>query len=150
MALAMGDYMTFRNQHSQLRTHESKNQSWDIWTPRWEDVEIEAEEQVPVKVYLEEFGDVYDWILRKGLEWPDLRYLVNSKLGHDNWESFTNDFIWDGEKVNGMIYRPSPGQEIKISASWMGRSEKKMETFKQKQTTWDRISTRLQNYDDWH
>jgi hypothetical protein len=140
MVLGMMEYMAFRNQHCPKVEPKVVTQAQKTWTPRWEGIEVEEEEQVPVKVHLEEFGDTYDWILRKGMEWLDFRYLVNSKMGHDNWEAITNNVISDGVPVNGMVYKPSPGQEITVSPSWFGVGERRTAIFKEKQEAWDRIS----------
>jgi hypothetical protein len=114
------DYLAYREQHQMSLKTESDDVR-KIWTPRGDEMEIDQNEQVPAKVVIEEFGDAYDWILRKGLEWQDFRFLVNSRLGHDRWEAYMNNFWWAGEKINGSIIRPHAGQEIKVAPSWLSR-----------------------------
>jgi hypothetical protein len=78
-------------------------QAWKQWTPRRIEEDIELEEQVPVKAVFEGVGDgdIYDWVLRKGMEWDDFRFLTNSKLGHGAWEAYYNNAWWDGAVFNG-------------------------------------------------
>jgi hypothetical protein len=109
---------------------------------------IEEADQVPVKVTLctDELWDVYEWILRRDLEWVDLRFLVNSKLGHNRWEAEMAGEFWNGQdKV------PMPDQKINIFPL---RSEKAWKKFEKrlvrKQEAWDRVSAAFQGYGDWH
>jgi hypothetical protein len=129
-----------------------ENPTWKVWTPRWEDSEIEAGDQVPVKVVLEELGFTYDWVLRRDLEWQDFRFLVNFKLGHGDWEAELGGDHWCGEVlVNGRIIQPFPGQEIRVSQYWdLKTCQKREKTLKRKQEAWDRISSKLQGHDNWH
>jgi hypothetical protein len=66
-------------------TYKIEEEVWRQWTPRKIEEEYPQEEQIPVKVFLDEIKEECDWALRKGLEWEDLRFLVNAKLGHDQW-----------------------------------------------------------------
>jgi hypothetical protein len=52
-------------------------------------------------------------------------WVVNSKLGHDNWEAYFNNFWWNGERVNGCLTKPINGQEIRVAPSW--RPSEKLE-----------------------
>jgi hypothetical protein len=91
-----------------------KTTAWEPWTPRKEEMEENPETQTPVIVTIEESGYTYQWNLRKGMEWADFKFLVNSKIGREDWEAHTNKFIWDGEQCNGRVTKPSKGQRITV------------------------------------
>jgi hypothetical protein len=86
--LGMIEYMKYRNEYQITLPALGIGKGRNKWSPRWEDMEIKEEDQIPVRVFMfmEEVSDVFDWTLRRDLEWSDLRFLVNSKLGHDQWK----------------------------------------------------------------
>jgi hypothetical protein len=92
-----------------------KGQKWLPWTPRPEDDDgIPIADQIQVRVQIRETGELLKWILRKDREWPDFKYLVNSRLGHDEWDAWLGNHQWTGESFNGRIIKPKPGQEIQV------------------------------------
>jgi hypothetical protein len=83
------------------------------------------------------------------MESADFRFLVISKIGHDNWEAYTNNYWWDCKVVNDCIIRPHAGQEIRVTPPEYV-SHKLRERFDKRQKAWDRISDQFQDYMDWH
>jgi hypothetical protein len=84
--------------------------------------------------------------LRRDLEWADLRFLVNSKLGHNRWEVDMAGSFW-----NGFDRTPLPGQRISIFPLQSEKACRKFEKrLKGKQEAWERVNATLQAYEDWH
>jgi hypothetical protein len=153
LAQGMIKYMAFREKHwVEIKPNTKENPVWKTWTPRWENMEIGQWERTPVRVYIEELGEFYDWVLRRDLEWQDFRFLVNSKLGHNNWDAILGGNPWRGDVVfNGRIIKPFPNQEVRVTFSDEYKIRKKKEKIlARKQEAWDRISMKFQDYDDWH
>jgi hypothetical protein len=98
------------------------------------------------------------------MEWADFKFLVNSKLGHDEWEAhMEGNFIWNGE-MYGLI----EGQEIlviqKKNQEYRHRKKargiretlmeenqrfKAQEKAKAKKEAWDRVLDLYPNWKDW-
>jgi hypothetical protein len=117
------------------------------WTPRWEDIQIEEPEQVPVEVTLITNDGLYryDWILRKQLEWADFSFLVNSKFGNNRWEAEMANIQWTSDDRT-----PFPNQKIRVFPLQSEKPCKRYEKhLKRKQEAWDRICDFFQKYDDW-
>jgi hypothetical protein len=144
----MIEYMKYRNEHLIIVPPSKTGVGRNKWTPRWKDMSIKVADQIPVRVFMctEEISDFFDWILRRDLEWDDLRFLVNSKLGHNRWEAEIGGVYWHGQNmalITGQAIGITPLKDPKAC-----KKSKKM--LKQKQEAWNRISKPFQGYDDWH
>jgi hypothetical protein len=53
------------------------------WTPRWEDMPIDESDKILIQVqmFLDSMTVSYDLELRRGFEWLDFCFLVDSKMG---------------------------------------------------------------------
>jgi hypothetical protein len=61
---------------------------WNVWTPRWEHIEIPLSHQVPITIHIGvEFYRKEELVLRKGLEWEDFQFLMDSRLKDHEWEA---------------------------------------------------------------
>jgi hypothetical protein len=69
MKQGMAEHMTFREAHRTKVTSYIKGKGRKEWTPRWEDIQIDEEDRIPVKVQflMEENQFEYEWDLRKDL-----------------------------------------------------------------------------------
>jgi hypothetical protein len=64
--------------------------------------------------------------------------LVNTKLGRDDWEAYTNNYIWNGEATNGTVIKPHDGQLIRVTPE--GHQSSKLQgKSKAKQRAWERL-----------
>jgi hypothetical protein len=109
--LGMIEYMKYRNEHRIVVPPAKTGVGRNNWSPRWEDTEIKATDQIPVSmfIHIDEVSDIFDWTLRRDLEWVDLRFLVNSRLGRNRWEASMAGVFWNGKDKT-----PMPGQRINI------------------------------------
>jgi hypothetical protein len=107
--------------------------TWDRWSPRELEVKHDSARHAKVTVNLDDTGEIVEWSLRKGVEWPDFKFLVNSKLGRDDWEAYTEGYIWDGKVhgqvdlegtvINGSVNRPRNGQSIGVRSKVFSKEE---------------------------
>jgi hypothetical protein len=105
----------FSGNHQQPKLSTPETQKWLPWTPRPEDEdEIPEKDRVPVRVQIRETGELLDWVLRKGKEWPDFKHMVNARLGHDEWDAWFEDQQWSGETSSGRLTKPKMNQEIRV------------------------------------
>jgi hypothetical protein len=123
---------------------------WDRWVPRLEEIEPDPKTQTTVLVRLDDldFCGEFSWSLRKGMEWADFKFLVNSKLGRDDWEAYTDGYIWDGKMCNGRVYKPYKSQRIEVTPEGY-HSQRSQETLGARTKAWQRIWKKYPHAEDW-
>jgi hypothetical protein len=85
---------------------------WNIWTPRWEHLEIPLSHQVPITVHIVvEFYWKEELVLRKGFEWEDFQFLMDSRLKDYEWEAWMA-----GERWENRFRKPFLKQKITVLA----------------------------------
>jgi hypothetical protein len=142
---------------------QSRKEQWDHWTPREEFITEDRGSQVGVRVSIIESGRIFDWKLRRGVEWADFKYLVNSYVGREEWIAFTEGYIWDGDTFNGCLVRPhenqvfeivdqsvlqcGSGKVLSINQQQQADKIKKREEIKRK--AWEKLASGRPNMEDW-
>jgi hypothetical protein len=123
---------------------------WDRWIPRVEEIDLDPKSQTTVLAGLDDMDYLgeYSWNLRKGMEWADFKFLVNSKLGRDDWEAYTNGYIWDGKLCNGRVDRPCEDQRIRVTPEGH-QSVKFQRLFDTRERAMERIMKKHPNWNDW-
>jgi hypothetical protein len=146
----MVTYMEFHEQYQLKSVPMKENPVWPTWTPRLEEIERDKWELTTVKVHLDEIGLTCHWKLRRNLEWQDFRFLVNSKLGHNRWETTLGNTPWEGDVwSDGRIIKPFPGQVLTV-VTRDGLARKKEKTLKKKQEKWNDVTEFLQDVSNWY
>jgi hypothetical protein len=120
---------------------------WRQWTPRRLEEDFPTKEQVPIRVLFDEFREAEDWILRKNLEWEDFRFLVNAKLGHDQWEARNYCTLGYGCLVDGVNVKPRKGQTIRVTRARKNSACKKWAETRRKFGI--QVMDHFQELEDW-
>jgi hypothetical protein len=100
-----------------------------------EGVSIEPQDQVPVMI---RFGFFSGWtekiVIRKGFEWEDFHFLVDSRLNDQEWEAWVGRHRWDMYDLS-----VTPNQEITMLQP-DGRISQKREIQRRKEDeAWERV-----------
>jgi hypothetical protein len=91
MDVPMIELMKGYSDHRKVReasNRVSKKKS-KVWSPRWVDVPVAPEEQVPVVARTGLGGGTWNdlMMLRKGSEWPDFQFLTDAQWKDHKWEA---------------------------------------------------------------
>jgi hypothetical protein len=146
----MVGYLKFHKQHRLKSIPVKEIPVWKTWTPRLEEIEGDEWRFVQVKVHVDEIGLTYDWKLRLGLEWQDFRFLVNSKLDPNRWETTLGGSPWEGDVlVDGRIIAPFSGDTLTV-VTREGLTRKKEKILRRKQEKWNWVEEALQDVSNWY
>jgi hypothetical protein len=142
-----GDYMkNYRENQVIVKPREVK--PWDRWVPKAVEIEEYPTTQVTVTASLDDLDFYYQWQLRRGMHWADFKFLVNSVLGRDDWEAYTNNYIWNREICNDTVTRAHHGQLIRVTPEGH-QSPKLQERLQKRKEAWERILDQFPDESDW-
>jgi hypothetical protein len=110
-------------------------------TPRWEHMLIPPQDQVKVTVQFAASSSYSEeLILRKGFEWEDFHFLVDSRLKDQEWEAWGGEQRWDANEIhifqNGVITVFPP--------DWRTCDKRGIQKMREEEA-WDRIKGTLSN-----
>jgi hypothetical protein len=111
----------------------------------WDHIAIAPQDQVKVIV---RFGMVVPYseelTLRKGLEWEDFQFLMNSRLKDQEWEAWINNRRWTGRKevLHCDAFKQS-GRHIDIFPPLTESEPKEEFQSKEEEEAWDKLRKNL-------